>query len=300
MRTGVSDETRLNLIFDVLTELGWDYVQMVYANSEYGYSMRNKFKLLAQKVGICMADEHEIPPDGEDAGPLVQALNPSSSAPVVVLFAEMEESTSLLVAINKTATARFTFLAPKWNRQSLTRHIPKVIDVMVFDVSPAQNTAFNQYLIRQSADKGTDNLWAREFVESNFDCRFRAGDSVISGAQNRNCDQKAVFGQIPNFRPSEEANHVINSVYALAFGLHKVLENNCGKGFDGICSSFRTLDLKTRNRALIRAVGAVKFRDESNRNFAFTSAGDGAIPLTIYSLRRSRGVDLPTYVQVRQ
>lgn len=286
LRAVVSDITRVQMAFEVLKELEWDYVQLVSSTSDYGRMMAAKFKMMAHDNDICVAQSLSISTNAQDNELAAKTVSEKPFVSAIVIFADKHEIRSFLEHLNSHQSYnQFTIISPdNWaNDADLVAGLEKsAIGALSFAPRRLQNAMFTQYVMERYVQKGEYNPWLIEYIENNLHCNFPGTNTRQYSAA---CNPKVAIGQIPGFRPDPHTNDIVNSVYAFAFGLHSMLEKYCGANYNGACEAF--VNIPQRNAMLYEFIRQVSFEDETGRNFAFTEERDSATPIAVFNLRPS-------------
>lgn len=284
LRAVVSDTTRMQMTFEVLKEMEWDYVQLITSTSEYGHLMATLFKMAAHENDVCIAQSLTISTNAHDSDIAARLVVEKPHVSAVVIFAEKPEIRSFLEHLNGYQSySQFTVIAPdNWaNDADLIVGLEKsAIGSLSFAPRRLQNALFTQHLMERSLQKDEYNPWLVEYIENNLHCNFPGTNTRQYSSA---CNPRVAIGQIPGFRPDPHTNDIINSVYAFALGLHSMLEKYCGSNYENVCDSF--MNVPQRNAVLYEFIRQINFEDETGRNFAFTEERDSATPIAVFNLR---------------
>lgn len=116
LRTVVSDNTRLNMTFSALHQLGWDYVQVIASESNYGRTMSKVFQAEALDADVCIAQTLVLSSNMSNVADVVEGLLRKPNANAVIVFLEKRGLRALLEQLQKTYAAgiehRFVLIAP--------------------------------------------------------------------------------------------------------------------------------------------------------------------------------------------
>lgn len=115
LRTVVSDNTRLNMTFSALRQLGWDYVQVIASESNYGRTMSKAFQSLALDYGVCVAQSLALSSNLSNAADVVESLAKKPDANAVLVLVEKRGLRALLEQLQRSYSSiarRFVLIAP--------------------------------------------------------------------------------------------------------------------------------------------------------------------------------------------
>ena len=120
-----SDNLQANAMVDVISHFGWEYVNMIFSDDEYGISGSNAFTDDATQHNICIDVKIGNPPSdvsgaNETVVKAVKALL-NSKASVVVVFADEYTVLALFEKLNETISKRklLWIASDKWANSSL-------------------------------------------------------------------------------------------------------------------------------------------------------------------------------------
>ncbi|CAG2110120.1 unnamed protein product, partial [Medioppia subpectinata] len=148
-------------------------------DSNYGSSLMDVFKGLAQDEGICIAYTESAPSSGDDTrfDDVIRNLQPYRNARVVACFCEGMTVLALLRATKRLGLAgEFLWVGSDgWSDrpdvvQGVEEEAVGSITVRIF--SP-YSLDFDDYYFNLSAVNNTRNPWFREFWESRFNCSLQ-------------------------------------------------------------------------------------------------------------------------------
>ena len=259
LRTIPSDVHQAKAIASILEYFNWTYVSIVVSDDEYGRNGLIALRDLLKTKDICVAVE-EMFATTSDSAEIVRKLQKYDRASVVVLWCERPEAVAFLQTASEGKLSNVTWIGTEsWGDS------PKVIENVDFDqiagmigVLPflGRLPKFEEHL-KKLTPKTVDthvNPWLREYWSQD---KFNA-----CVANPNSCAEK----HLPNAAnlPPNKYGNVIDAVYAIALGLHSLMENSTNSTVD-----------KKMFRKLISHVKKVEFGALSGKGaFMFTDSGD--------------------------
>ncbi|XP_048507154.1 metabotropic glutamate receptor 1-like [Athalia rosae] len=265
LRVVPSDHYQAQLLVDLVRYFNWTYVSIVNTDENYGQSGIQAFRELAERSGVCVAREDAVLSTAEDAAfdGVLSNLDQDRAANVVVCFCEGMTMRGLLAASKRlNLTGRFMFIGSDgwadrddvvedlefeaWGSLSIRIHSPYVseFDDHYFSLNPYNNSR---------------NPWFQELWQHKFNCVL----PDVNNNNNNNFDDHADIGDVENgveistttttvlpvgkkictgneklsdrYKQDPKMSFVMKSFWAMAHGLHNMLEEVCGKNFSGVC-----------------------------------------------------------------
>ncbi|XP_024944343.1 metabotropic glutamate receptor 1 isoform X2 [Cephus cinctus] len=220
------------------------------SGKNYGQSGMQAFRELAEKSGVCVAREDAVLSTAEDDAfdAVLENLDQDHAANVVVCFCEGMTMHGLLAASKRlNLTGRFLFIGSDgwadrdevvegledeaWGSLSIRIHSPYVseFDDHYFNLNPFNNTR---------------NPWFAEFWQHKFNCvlpEMPADEDYLSlpltttelPRTKRTCTGNETLAD--KYKQDPKMSFVMKSFWAIAHGLHNMLEEICGHDYDGVC-----------------------------------------------------------------
>ncbi|XP_031783306.1 metabotropic glutamate receptor 1 isoform X1 [Nasonia vitripennis] len=244
LRVVPSDYYQAQLLVDLVRYFNWTYVSIVNTDENYGTSGIQAFRELAEKTGVCVAREDSILTSADDAAfdAVIQNLDQDRAANVVVCFCEGFTIRHLMEASKRmNLTGRFVFVgsdgwadrddvvhdleSEAWGSLSIRIHSPYVAE-------------FDNYYLSLHPYNNTRNPWFNEFWQFNFNCSLPVEsekDSRYKLPPNfPNCtgEERLTYER---YRQDPKMSFVMKSFWAMAHGLHNMLEETCGHNYTGVC-----------------------------------------------------------------
>ena len=301
LRVVPSDLLQAKVIVDLLTSYNWTYISAVYTDGNYGSSLMEVFKSLAQEKGICIANTETLIANAEDIvydQVLDTLLKYKSTARVVACFCEGLTVRGLLRAMrrykqetgNDAAGELILIGSDGWSDrydviEGFEEEAVGGISVRIY--SPYVHE-FDPYYFNLHPENNTRNPWFREFWENKFNCILppigssgqttqvttmsstsvsNQSGSNASGSQSstqRASSTKNVNPLLPQssssaavvskpvctgkeklsekYKQDTKMAFVMKSIWTMAYGLHNMQQDLCGRNFSGLCPQMLPVD----------------------------------------------------------
>ena len=206
---------------DFVSYFGWEYVNVIFNDNDYGVSASNAFIDVAAQHNICLDAKIDIPPSGAEFNQTVvkaairTLLN--STASVVIVFADEGTVLALFEELNKVnSTQKFVWIASdKWANSHLVHEkFPEVAkQTFGFQLHTKHVKEFADYLSQLTPSTNIrDPFFPAYYV---FYCDENGSD-YPNGLANH-----------PYYTQGGNVPHVIDAVYAFAHALQNFLDDNC-------------------------------------------------------------------------
>ena len=259
LRTIPSDVHQAKAIADILEYFNWTYVSIVVSDDEYGRNGLIALRDQLKEKDICVAVEKMFATTS-DSAEIVRKLQKYDRASVVVLWCERPKAVTFLQMASEGKLSNVTWIGTEsWGDS------PKVIEDVDFNqiagmigVLPflGRLPKFDEHL-KTLTPKTVDshvNPWLWEYWSQD---KFHACVADLSSCTEAHLPNAAML-------PPNKYGNVIDAVYAIALGLHSLMENSTNSTVD-----------KRMLRKLISHVKKVKFDALSGEGaFVFTDTGD--------------------------
>ncbi|WAR03383.1 GRM7-like protein [Mya arenaria] len=291
LRTVPADDRQVTGMIKFLREFDIRYVQVVHSADNYGEQGAEIFKQVAADNRICIAQTISFPYKKattiENANDIVLSLLQKPVANTVVIFADSSQINSLLQAIKRSPEAygKFKFVgSDTWanNVESTDGQEDIAVGSVTFDLDINDLAEFDQYLATKTPANYPDNPWFPEYYEAIHNCYLTIPDKrypTRCSATPRNI----VSSQ--RYKQDTGIIHVINAVFAAAYGLDSALREECGENYTTVCEVFKNRD--KRRMYVLDKIREVEFEDLSGSPFSFYPRGDAKKGYVIYSLDTS-------------
>ncbi|XP_043266635.1 metabotropic glutamate receptor 1-like [Venturia canescens] len=267
LRVVPSDYYQAQLLVDLVQYFNWTYVSIVNTDENYGQSGMQAFRELAERNGVCVAREDAVLSTAEESvfDGVLTNLDQDRFANVVVCFCEGMTMRGLLGATKRlNLTGRFVFIGSDgWaDRDDVVENLENEargsLSIRIY--SPYINE-FDDHYFSLNPFNNTRNPWFVEFWQHKFNCVMpktaslddetdedveRVNDSrtdkkishrVLSSTESPDT-RKICTGTeklSEKYKQDPKMSFVMKSFWAMAHGLHSMLEEICGRGYYGVC-----------------------------------------------------------------
>ena len=221
------DKFQASAITSLLHWFDWNHMAVVYSEGNYGHDgvkeLRNTFQTI--KGGICIEEAIEINYGSTETDfiKLLQKLNAHTSTKVVVAFLEIEDAFSLVNAVIRTnLVGRFVWVgSDSFNMLMMEERTNCNAFPGSLFVHPYAETsetfrdhlaALNSYGLTKSK-----NPWIHELIRN---------DQITNSTTHNSSDWLLVSDR-DKLTPGFLDSFLIDSVYAFAYALQNVIDNNC-------------------------------------------------------------------------
>ncbi|KAL3856574.1 hypothetical protein ACJMK2_011309 [Sinanodonta woodiana] len=293
LRTVPNDEKQSTAMIEFLNKFDIRYVQIVHTSSNYGEQGAAIFTKVAKESNkkICIAQTIVFPDNGtvsqESANDVVTALLNKPVANTVIIFADTSYINELLRAIIRKPEAanNFKFIgSDTWanNPEAIAGVEQKAEKSVTFDLESFDINDFDTYLSTKTPDNYPENPWFPEYYQQIENCYLSSVDRRYPG-RCPSTPQNIVVS--PRYKQDTVILHVINAVYAAAYGIDKALREVCGNDYTTVCEPFK--NNQDRRDILLRNIKNAQFVDPSGQNFNFGNGTDGNKGYIMYSIEPS-------------
>ncbi|XP_078741699.1 metabotropic glutamate receptor 1-like, partial [Lampetra fluviatilis] len=142
---------------------------------------------------------------------------------------------------------------------------------------------FDDYFLKLQLRNNARNPWFPEFWQHRFQCRLW-GSPQENRAYKRNCTGNENLQT--NYVQDSKMGFVINAIYAMAHGLHRMQRSLCG-GHLGLCAAMRPVD----GSALLDFLMRTQFRGVSDEDIRFDANGDAPGRVRVLTYGRYRALE---------
>ncbi|CAC5410348.1 unnamed protein product [Mytilus coruscus] len=259
-RTVPSDYFQAKAIADLLKNLEYQYISIVYEDSSYGFNFKSMLEKLTIHGNFCVGVSMKLPYDPSDTQnqhtikTLLKHKNMKDTT-VVVLILRPHTAIELFKAVSQTTHAKSSFhwiATDGWAGRTFKNY--GINDVLGGSVGVqlflGDIPGFKKYFT--SLVKGNPtNPWWQDYTDTDAD-----------GCTPDKCDVEE-FGIL----------HYINdAVKTFAYAIRGMHEAYCGK-IDGLCDSLKTA--LRGGTQLLEFLGNVSFKDDQNETFQFVNSSEG-------------------------
>ncbi|KAJ1142159.1 hypothetical protein NDU88_008486 [Pleurodeles waltl] len=262
LRTIPSDDLQVSVLLHLLIQFNWTWIAVVASDNDYGRQGLQSLYGKALNIGICVAYQGVIPDNVNANGSAVQQMltqiNQSRVQVIVVYSTRRLARGFFKVAIGENITDKVWLATEDWSGSPLITDIPNIRSIgSVIGVS-----------VKKSVD-----LALKEF-EVTYVNSAKAQVPPLGEGCNQVCEKCHMFipetMPIPSVFDLRAAFNVYSAVYAVAHGLHNLL--NCSTG---TCNKDTVYPWQ-----LLKKIKKVSFTIH-NQSISFDDKGD---PLTGYDI----------------
>ena len=239
LRTVPSDVTQADAMFDIIKEMGWQYVGIIYVDNNYGSKGKLLLEQKARDNYICIGTEVKISetPKNQDQElwDLTTKLSRDSHEQVFIYFGTESRMIDLLEKMDRRRIERnykynFTFLVSEDIGESSsirTYHGAVARGMISFKFqSNIADDSLGAHLKMLTPTMKSHNNWFRENWRSYFDCDPQ-GDYDKSKGRTCSSDLRFSDQDIQLFQENQRIVHIMNGVYAAGIGLAKLKNSTC-------------------------------------------------------------------------
>ena len=277
LRTIPSDNLQTNAMVDLVSYFGWEYVNVIFDENEYGESGSNAFVDAATERGICVDDEIGILPS-EVTGAnetIVKAISKllNSKASVVVVFCDEDTVLALFEELNRTGSMRelVWIASDRWaSAASVHDRFPEIAKGMFgFQLHTDHVEEFADYLSQLTPSTNIRNPFFNTWI---YDLLFCNSDG---------CPEDLT--EHPNYLQGDVVPFVIDAAYTFAHALQNFLDDNCDSplSWNRTAQQCKDMKLNLTGENFLEYLYNVKFNGIQNHSESFDENGD---PLGAYEI----------------
>ena len=272
-RTVPPDSFQAQALVDVILYYGWNYIYTINSYGNYGKKGMELFHKFAEEADICIAQAATLPslPKENTYKSALQSFinHKAGHAHVIVLFTTQTDSAGLLRAAKESGVRDLLWLGSSgWsNRVDVTEGKEKVANGSL-TVGHHEGTVNGFLDFLTNLDRtmspfatGNDsyNHWLDEVLQSVLRCKMANSSSLSLEVCKSNAS-------LPRDMELAPVRVVVNAVYAIAYALSVMQNENC-PAQSGVCERMKD---KLESNNFISYLKNVKFPDASfNSNVSF-------------------------------
>ncbi|XP_033109263.1 uncharacterized protein LOC117110613 [Anneissia japonica] len=237
LRTSPSFSVSIQAIVDLFKYFNWDGASVIYSDTIENRTNLDIFNKAATENDICIQQQLMIPRRASEDNykNITSAITESDSPSVVVLLTTPLDTSNIQFQANKTTNRHITWI----ETGTLGSKPPNKTDIKSavagsFYVAPTRPEvieSFTEYFNNLSPNNNTRNPWFAEYKNGKSEC--------IAGDEDR-CTATGSTLEKLNEETQIRAGLVMDSVYAIAYGIHSLLNKTCGNS--GVCAEFLNLE----------------------------------------------------------
>ncbi|XP_054286642.1 metabotropic glutamate receptor 2-like [Macrosteles quadrilineatus] len=290
-RTIPSDHHQAKAMVEIVKRMDWNYVSIIYEESNYGIKAFEELEQLLAKSNICIAVKEKLAKDSGVAEDIaydnvVLRLQTKPRARGVIVFASDQEVAGLMRAVRRcNATGDFTWIGSDgWSARSLVSEGSEAEVEGTLSVQPQANPVlgFDTYFLNLTVENNKRNPWFVEFWEDHFQCRYPGSPTTpynlrysrLCSADDRLTLQNTAF--------ENQLQFVSDAVMSLAVALGDMHADLCRS--PGLCGDMSP----TKGPELLKYLRTVNFVGLSGDKFHFDVNGDGPARYNIIHFKQTQ------------
>ncbi|XP_066996149.2 metabotropic glutamate receptor 4 [Anabrus simplex] len=278
-RTIPSDHYQVKAMVEIVLLMGWNYISIIYEESNYGIKAFEELETLLARNNICIAVKEKLVKDSGVAeensyDTIVQKLLTKPRARGVIIFGSDQEVAGVMRAIRRSnATGSFTWIGSDgWSARSLVSDGNEAEVEGTLSVQPQANPVrgFQEYFLSLTVENNRRNPWFVEFWEDHFQCRYpNSSRTPYNRKYTRQCTTKESLTR-HNTAFEDQLQFVSDAVMAFAYAFRDMHRELC-HGKPGLCDTMKPI----KGTELLKYLRKVAFEGLSGDRFHFDQNGDG-------------------------
>lgn len=289
LRSVPSDKKQARALAALLKKYNLQYIQLVSSTSPYGTALSEEFKIEAKQNGICVAQHIVFEVTKRisvkaAANNTVDSLLKKTPAKVVVVALEKHYLRDMFEAFDLSKEAKshkFLFIGTdSWERDSsVTSGLEEFTEGSItLGLETVDVGDFDDYLFSKHPSTYKKNLWFDDWYQWVFECNLPGKFTYSKSCPDRTPGRPSKYNQ------DKLVFYTINAVYTAALGIHKALEKQCGKDYDGVCDEYKNSKKKLAD--ILEGMKTTEFTDYSNRPFSFSGGVEGSRGYHVFRLTK--------------
>ncbi|XP_076639912.1 metabotropic glutamate receptor B isoform X2 [Colletes latitarsis] len=290
-RTIPSDLHQVKAMVDIVLTMGWNYVSIIYEESNYGVRAFEELEDLLGKYNICIAVKERLVKDSGVAKEtaydhIVLKLLTKPRARGCIIYGSDQEVAGVMRAVRRcNATGAFSWIGSDgWSARGLVSNGNEAEVEGTLSVQPQANpvNGFKEYFLNLTVENNRRNPWFVEFWEDHFQCRYpNASETPHNRRYTKPCTTKERLTS-QNTAFEDQLQFVSDAVMAFAYAFRNMHRDVCHEK-PGLCDSMKP----TKGTELLKALRAVEFEGLSGDKFKFDSNGDGPARYNIIHFKQT-------------
>ncbi|XP_063708761.1 metabotropic glutamate receptor 2 [Culicoides brevitarsis] len=291
-RTIPSDLYQVKAMVDIVMLLKWNYISIIYEESNYGIKAFEELEVLLSKRGICIAVKEKLVKDSGVAEDLVydsivSKLLTKTRARGCIIFGSDQEVAMLMRAVRRANASRtFSWIGSDgWSARNLVSDGNELEVEGTLSVQPQANPVkgFEEYFLNLNVENNRRNPWFVEFWEDHFECRYPNSSLTPYNKKYKNpcTTHEKLAKNATDFEA--QLQFVSDAVMAFAYALKDMHQELCG-GKPGLCDAMKP----TKGSDLLKFLRKVQFEGLTGDYFSFDNNGDGPARYNIIHFKQIR------------
>lgn len=234
--TAPSMLSQIQALTAILRKFRWQYVNVVYSNTDFGRAGYYQFSKNAKESDICLANVVLVEPHSTQQSLLMNLQNGLNRDATVVVSLVDDDLViqSMVEAIkNSYVLSKYVWIGTEtWGDNALVRKSLEdaTFDAITLKMENYEMPEFGKFYERLSLwnHYSIPDLWFEEFWQHRFQCQLsnsfvqqRQYAVVCTGKEQLSSDELS---------PSEHIYQTVRTIEAIAEGLHNYLSSKCPYG----------------------------------------------------------------------
>ena len=223
-RTIPPDQYQSYALVKMAKELKWEYISVVYVESDYGFNGNRFISNYAHQEGLCIEESYGLGygESAEKYEATVQALLNGRSR-VVVIFTYARSLWNLMIAVRKLdVSGQLIFIIPvRISYADLVPYLPELRNSFHVQFNDVVEPEFREYYESMNPWNTPDEPWLPMIWEQFYDCKMNPKD------QERDCHDFPNMTGIPDYVLLPLASRYGDAAHAFAHALHALIEDHC-------------------------------------------------------------------------
>ncbi|XP_031783188.1 metabotropic glutamate receptor 2 isoform X3 [Nasonia vitripennis] len=290
-RTIPSDHYQVKAMVEIIKQMNWTYVSVIYEESNYGVKAFEELESLLAKNGICIAIKEKLVKDSGVADEsvydsIVQKLLTKRRARGCIIYGSDQEVAGLMKAVRRVnATGAFSWIGSDgWSARGLVSDGNEAEVEGTLSVQPQANPVegFEEYFLNLTVENNKRNPWFVEFWEDHFKCRYPNSSLTPYNSKYENfCTTKERLNK-GDMAFENQLQFVSDAVMAFAYAFRDMHNDLC-HGKVGLCDEMKP----TKGEELLKYLRKVDFKGLSSDRFKFDNNGDGPARYNIIHFKQT-------------
>lgn len=276
------DQTAETMV-QIAKQLNAFYIQIIYSSGFYGEGGKDSILTNAKKLGICVANEIEVP-EKSNYITVLDTLRTKPSAKVVLTFLRSHVGPYVMevLADNMESGGEFYFIGSETLGTREQYLIPRLKGTISVAQNMPQSPSYVQFLKTKKPSPLDDNTWLLEVIQSRQGC-FYPWSFNKSSTLSRECGSADSLSNDENL-VDLWAPYSLNAAFALLKGSASALRDIC-KTTKMLCSGYSDTE------KVLQHIKEVKLDLNQNGSLfpVFDENGDGKYGHRIYFIDSNDG-----------
>lgn len=277
-RTVPSDMYQARALVSLLSSLGWEFISIIYEDSNYGVEGYTQIMEAAEDAGICFGFDKKVRETTSDEeikevlDDLMKKKNTNGKV-LAVLFMQYALAYRIIGLVNTDAKHVIWIGGDAWIGREPPSGLENVINGAI-GISPKTQKypGFAEYF-KKLTTNNTHNPWFGEYLMQRYNC---------STAKKSGC------AKMNDFQELLTAYNVRNAVYAFGNAIDRIHDSLCGS--NGVCDAMKT---QLTGELLLQFLANVS--DPYQSNFSFVKDRDGPVQYSVLQYQKTQWTETGTY-----